>query len=292
MLLRGLRINLFQGLILPGTGWEKTVNENSTVFSPIPPRSVYENDTFPLSDVISARSIGHGVDFFNRFPKTAHYLWRQKFDRPVDFCSFIGKKVNEKYGTIYEENHWQDSTLASKEANLVIIIDDLVQDKIELDFIHQLISFEACYSRMAIERFGGRIEKKVTQLGSKLRINSENWMEMTPRFLSGECDIIKLSSRIDKFVEEWDMTGVIPSISNVSSEAVTVFFYYNEHPRYISVTDDELVELLYRMNGYFTIKECLSNIQFDFRNKNMLDEIFNGLDVFLENGLVVANNRV
>lgn len=288
MLRRGLRINLFQGLILPGTGWEQTANETSTIYSPIPPRAVYENETFPLSDVISARSIGHGVDFFNRFPKTAHYLWRQKFDGPVDLCKFIANLMIEKHGAVYEEDHWQESALDPKEANLIAIIGDLIQDEVELNFIHQLITFEVNYSKIAIERFGGRVTKRIAPSDSSLKIHPRDWMNLTPRFLSDRCDTLKLASRIDKYIEEWDKIGKIPSSHNIPSEGVTVFFYYNEHPRYLSVIDDELVKLLFRMNGYFTIKDCLSNIQFDFGNTDRLEEVLDGLEMFIKNGLVVV----
>lgn len=175
-----------------------------------------------------------------------------------------------------------------KEANLIAIIGDLIQDEVELNFIHQLITFEVNYSKIAIERFGGRVTKRIAPSYSSLKTHHRNWMNLTLRFLSDKCDTVKLVSRIDKFIEEWDKTGEIPPSHNIPSEGVTVFFYYNEHPRYLSVIDDELVNLLFRMNGYFTIKDCLSNIQFDFGNKDRLDEVLDGLEMFIKNGLVVV----
>lgn len=125
---RHMRVNLYQASVLPDTGWSRSIKEDGTVFSPLPPRAILQNGTFPLRDMIIARLIGHGTDLFNSFPRTAGFLWRRRFKRPVDLCRAVGEAVFHNHGLMYGESHQYDWVMGSYLGSLADMIRTLCTD--------------------------------------------------------------------------------------------------------------------------------------------------------------------
>ncbi|MGZ8937482.1 MAG: B12-binding domain-containing radical SAM protein, partial [Halobacteriota archaeon] len=151
LLRREMQVRLYQGSILPDTGWSRSIKQDGTVFSPLPPRAILKNDSFSLRDMITARLIGHGTDFFNNFPRTAGVLWRRWFKRPVDLCRVVGESVFRNYGLMFSESHQYDQSvwiLGGYLESLADMIRTVCPDPQKAEILVELLQFEGALAAM------------------------------------------------------------------------------------------------------------------------------------------------
>lgn len=289
LLERGMNINLYQTSIIPDTPMSRSVAEDGTVFSDIAPRAVFRNKTFSTFEMIQARLMGHGVDFFARYPKVAELLWRRAFSRPSEFCLRVGQLLWDERGLMYGESHTNEAVLADAQKILFELLPKLCLDEWLLPIVRNLFSLEAAASRMAIPP-AHLPPPPVLSAVSEGYPTGELWLSDRPRFRREAVEEVQLDYRIDRVLKAWDRSGKMPDDAAWRGLAIEptialVFVLEANRPSY-RVVDRELTHaLLMRFNGYFSIAECLDNLIGDWRSEELshLHEMLSGL---LRTGLI------
>jgi hypothetical protein len=272
LLQRGMHINLYQTSIIPDTPMSRTIQEDGIVFSEIPPRAVFTNKTFPVGEMVRARLIGHGVDFFKRYPKTAALLWRQRFERPVDFCRELGLQVWQRYGLMYGESHTHDAVLAEKQDLLIELLPEFCPQQWLLPIVAELFKFEAEASKLCYP---------VTGSSPILRANSqaalpqdESWLEARPKFRADAVVVLRFKYRLDKILNYWNQKGEIPPddmLRNLECAPCIALLYLSEwrSTSHIMISSEVIHQLLLRFSGYFTIAVCLDSFTKGWRTQDL-----------------------
>ncbi|MEM8995074.1 MAG: cobalamin-dependent protein [Acidobacteriota bacterium] len=281
LLRRRMRVNLYQTSIIPQTPMGRTLDEDGTVFAPLAPRSVLENATFPVGEVVTARLIGHGVDFFRLFPNTARLLWRlgrgrPGLGRPVDLCRRFGERVWERTGLMFGESHTHESVLAGEVGQSRPVLEDLCVEPAALEPLIELFALERAAGLVAPrdvagERFGGRA---VLAGGGEL---PSDWLAAAPVYRRAEVEEVPVEYRLDRLLALCRGAARLDRESEAEAEPLPsgdawralrspsplVALVYRKGPRHSSyrLVDRGLTHaLLERMNGFFTIAECLHNL--------------------------------
>ncbi len=265
LLHRHMRISPFFASILPGTEWSRTIEEDGAVSSPIPPRHVFFNVTFPLKEMVAARLLGHGLEFFNNYPWTAKYLWQLGFDRPVDLCRAVGDAVYRRLGLMYEESHLYGQILVGKEQTLVEVVRDLCPDGVYSDLLADLVVYEA-----ALHRVSSHYLRDTTGQPYQLKPvegwtpSGDEWLQKRPRFRRDLCEQFALGYRVDELVEACRGRDSLPPLDQTRKEPAVALVFNDGGTRYVMVDVPVTYRLLQRFNGFFTVEECLQNLDPDW----------------------------
>jgi hypothetical protein len=284
LLRRGLRLNLYQTCMIPDTPMSRTAQQDGAVFSLIPPRAVFKNGTFPVHEMVAARLIGHGVDFFRRYPKTANLLWCQGgFERPVDLCQRLGHLLWERYELMYGESHSSDAALAAEQERIAEVLDELCPHEWLLPIVRDLFRLEAAASKFGVQDRNG-LSRPILTASFEVYPRGESWLEARPRFRREAIEEVRLQYRIDRVLNLWNRTGEVPleeAWRSLARGPMVALVHLREGDRitYRMIDQDFTYPLLLRLSGYFSISECLDNFSQNWRSQDLspLWEMLSGL---------------
>jgi radical SAM superfamily enzyme YgiQ (UPF0313 family) len=295
LLRRELRLNLYQTCMIPATPMARTVAEDGAVFSEIPPRAVFRNGTFSVHEMVAARLLGHGVDFFRRYPKTARLLWRHGFESPVELCRRIGDLLWERFELMYGESHSSEAALEGEQERIAEILPELCAEEWLLHAARDLFRLEAAASRLSLQE-GGRLSRPILTGPPEILWSGEAWLLARPRFRREAVDLVELQARIDRVLALWNHTGEIPAEEawrGATQEPAVVLAYLREGGRitYRAIDQAFTWPLLQRLSGYFSIAECLDNFVPDWRAQD-LAPVWEMLSGLARSGLIVSDPPV
>jgi hypothetical protein len=273
LLRRGMSVNLYQTSMIPDTPMLRSVAEDGTVLSSLPPRAVFKNRTFPVREMVAAWLIGHGVNFFRRYPCTARLLWRQGFARPVDLCQRIGDLVWERYHLMYGESHTQDAVPAEEQELVGSLLDELCIQEWLRPVVRDLFRLEAAVSRWAM--LGKHVATPpvadVIGLGA-----GEAWLAARPRYRREGVEEIRLEHRVDRALHAWDPAGEIPGeefwrgLAGERDPMIALVHQQSPGWSRFSLVDEEVTyQLLLRFSGFFSVAECLENFACNWRQMEL-----------------------
>jgi radical SAM superfamily enzyme YgiQ (UPF0313 family) len=278
LLRRQMRVNLYQASILPDTGWSRSVKQDGTVFSPLPPRAILKNSTFPLRDMITARLIGHGTDLFNSFPRTAEVLWRRWFKRPVDLCRAVGETIFCNHGLMYGESHQYDWVMGSYLKSLAGLIRTLCPEPDKADVVVELLKFEGALA--AVTWASGKDRLCASK---NWEVADTEWMTERPEFRRESVHRVKFRYRIHEFVLAWDNNPDPGLLESVTEHPNAVLFFNDGRPQYFAIDLAITDRLLQRFNGYFSVKEVLDNLALHLPS---LSPVWEMLSLLAASGLI------
>ncbi len=286
LLRRGLRVNLYNGSVLPDTGWSRKIVEDGTIYSPIPPRSIFCNATFGVSEMLIGRLIGHGVDLFNRLPCTMQYLWRWKFDRPVDLCREIGEAVYAELGLMYGDTVLGSVTIGHEEAIAKLIL-DLCPDKERADIMFDLFNFEVALDRMTDRDYvSDTLYIRRAEPIKDWEPSCNEWLHEYPRFCGDLCKQIDLSYRVDQMVEAFHGQGRLLSLDVIARDLVVALVFNDGKPGYFIVDRNITHRLIKCFNGFFSVEECLDKVIPDWHQITDLSPVWKTLSCLASFGLI------
>jgi radical SAM superfamily enzyme YgiQ (UPF0313 family) len=291
MLRRGMRVNLYQTSIIPATPMWNTVEEDGMVFSPVAPRAVFKNATFPVRDMVKARLLGHGVDFFSRYPRTASFLWQLGFDSPVSLCERLGGLLWERYGVMYGDTHTHDGVLFKNEAQLEDVLNQVCIEGWQQPIVRDLFRLEAAIGMRLGVREGG--PQSVVRRAPVPAFSGSSWLDWRPRYRRDAITEVRLEHRLDRLLSEWHRTGEMPDIAawqRVERSPRMALVYASAHNAVAyQLVDPELTfELLQRMSGYFTLADCLDSLGGSGWRQKDLSPLLSRLADFAAIGIIDA----
>ncbi len=291
LLRRGMNIGLYQTSIIPGTGLYESIEKDVIVYSDIAPRSVYKNATFPVPEMLSARLIGHGIDFFLRYPYTATALWQLNAERPVDLCKNIGQMIWEKFDLMYGETWQYSSVLIGMQDAIETIVGEICHVSELTPIITELFLLEAAMAKMSQPEPG--VTVSVVRPVPMLFFNTDHWLNESLRFRWELVEIVTLNYRVDRLLDILK-TGEFPAAKMWQLEedmmVALVYLAENGQANYEIIDRDVTLELLERFNGYFTVEQCLDNfVGRIWRNRDMTP-LWNTLSNLARAGLVVPGS--
>lgn len=270
MLQRSMSVNLYQTSIIPATPMWTCANEDGMVFSPLAPRAVFRNSTFPVNEMVKARLLGHGVDFFGRYAKTAAFLWRNGFDRPVDLCIRIGDLLWSRFQVMYGDTHTHDAVLSTNEALIEEVLPDLCIHDWQLPIARDLFRLEAAIGRLAHP--AEQKPRHVVLKGGLVPLTTDlAWLEWRPRYRRDAVIEVPLDHRLDQVLSNWNRTGSMPE-TNVwqslekSHRIALVYVAAHDRIAYRFVDAELTFELLRRFSGYFSVAQCLDTFVHGWRD--------------------------
>ncbi|HEY0514045.1 MAG TPA: radical SAM protein [Thermoanaerobaculia bacterium] len=268
LLRRNLKLNLYQTCMIPDTPMSRSAREDGAVFSPIPPRAVFRNGTFPVHEMVAARLIGHGVDFFRRYPKTARLLWHLGFERPVDLCQRLGELLWQRYELMYGESHSSDTALAAEQDRIAEVLPELCPRAWLLPIARDLFRLEGAAARL------GARDRPVLAGSVEVPPRDESWLDARPRFRREAVEEVSLRYRVDRALNLWNRTGEVPpeeSWRGLAEEPTVALAYLREGGRitYRMIDQDFTHPLLLRFSGYFSVAACLDNLSPDGRFQDL-----------------------
>lgn len=276
LLRRGMKVNLYQTSIIPQTPMERTVEEDGTVFAELPPRPVLENASFPVSDMVAARLLGHGVDLFRHYPKTARLLWRlgyrgEAWERPVDLARRFGEQVWQRRGLMYGDSHTHDAVLAEEASLVREIVGELAEEagapQVARPVLEDLLRLEQAAVRVGPSDLPGRRRPGRAVLegpGGDLPAG-RGWLTAKPRYRRDAVEEVSITHRLDEVLGWIEEEGTLPGADawgELRGEPL-VALVYSKAPRQVSyrLVDAAFTHaLLERFTGHFTVEECLANL--------------------------------
>jgi hypothetical protein len=289
LLRRRMRVNLYQASILPDTGWSRSIKQDKIVFSPVPPRSILKNDTFPLSDMINARLIGHGTDLFNSFPRTAEILWRRWYERPVDLCRSVGDLVFRRHGLVYSDcqqvlsesvvREIRDDWVSGFLDSLGELIRSLCPDRRQADILLELLQFEGALSAV---KWAPNTDRMTP--AENWRVDGDQWLAQRPKFRREKTHRIAFRYLINELVLAWDRSPDPDLLDVVSERNNAVIFFNDGKPQYFVVDVGVTDQLLQRFNGYFSVQEAIENLGLRL---NDMSPVWSMLSLLAESALIV-----
>jgi radical SAM superfamily enzyme YgiQ (UPF0313 family) len=273
LLRRGMNVNLYQTSMIPDTPMIRSAADDGIVHSAIAPRAVYRNATFPVHEMVAARLIGHGVDFFRRYPRTARLLWTQGFARPVDLCQRVGELVWQRQGLMYGESHTNDAVLAGEQDLVAGFLDELCPLPWLAPVVRDLFRLEAAAAKLAMPPLYAPPYPVLTGAPGGLE-GADDWVAAKPRFRQEAVEQVRLEHRIDKILRAWTRPDDVPPEElwrDVEREPVVALVYLSAPGVSSFRAVDEAVThpLLLRFSGYFSIAECLDNFARGWRNHDL-----------------------
>jgi radical SAM superfamily enzyme YgiQ (UPF0313 family) len=273
LLHRKMHINLYQTSIIPDTPMSRSIEEDGIVYSRITPRAVLKNKSFSVEEMVMARLIGHGVDFFGRYPKTAELLWRTGYTRPVDLCARIGDLIWTRHGIMYGESHTYDAVLAAEQTLVEGLLDDLCMETWLRPIAHDLFRLEAISSTLSRPARNAIPHPALTP-GLAEIAPDWSWLDSRLRYRREAVKEVRLEYRINRALNLWDKVGEMPSEDiwrGVEKRpAVALVYLFAPGVSHYKIVDPELTyNLLLRLSGYFTVAECLDNFLSNWRQQNL-----------------------
>lgn len=258
LLRKRLRINLYQASILPDTAWGRSAAAEGVASSPLPPRAILKTTSFPLADMLSARLIGHGTDFFNSFPRTAEILWNGWFARPVDLCREIGKQVFGNHGLMYGESHQYAPSMEAWLDVLPGLIRELCPDAHKAEILVELMRFEGA---LAAARWSQRASRVMPVADWSPK--GEEWRAAQPLFLSDRVQRVAVRWPVGALASSWDDPADVDLLDRMSPMPHLELVFRDDQPRHVAIDLGVTDRLLQRFNGHFSVGEALANIGVD-----------------------------
>lgn len=264
LLERGMNVNLYQTSIIPDTPMSRSIEADGTVFSDIAPRAVFRNCTFSTQEMVTARLMGHGVDFFARYPKVAQLLWRRGFTRPSEFCQRLGQLLWDEHELMYGESHTNDAVLADAQALLLDILPQLCADEWLLPVVRDVFRIEAAASLM-VRPPENTAAPPVLRRRAECYAADDRWLAERPRFRREAVASVPIRHRVDRQLKVWTQTGQMPPDPvwkdlPVDPAVALVYLAARRSPSYRVVDAEVTHALLERFTGHFSVAECLDNV--------------------------------
>ncbi len=258
---RNMNIMLYQTSIIPDTPMSRSVEQDGIVFSDIPPRAVLSNATFSTADMIKARLMGHGVEFFGRFPQVARLLWPRRFSRPSEFCLHFGQLLWDEHELMYGDNSLTAPALAGAEDLVRQILPKLCPETWLLPLVSDLFELQVAAVSLLAER--------PAMAPSSLPANrdyasGDRWLSDRPRVRREVIREVPLGRRVDLVLQSM-AGGTIPGdddLRAVPAQPVMALVYLHlwSDPQCAIVDLDLTHRLLERLGGQFTVAECLDSL--------------------------------
>jgi hypothetical protein len=250
-----MRVNLYQASILPDTDWARHAGDRSIVHSPLPPRAIFESGDFPLSDMIAARLIGHGTDFFNSFPRTAALLWKGWFARPVDLCRALGALVFRNHDLMYGESHQYEGVMQTYLSSLPDIIRALCPDARKAAILVELARFEGILAALKWKRGG-----VVLAPARDWNVEGDGWLAESPVYRREGVAETEFRFAVGHLAMECSRRPDPALLDAVAERRHAVLFFNDGQPRHFMIDTGFTLPLLHRLNGYFSIGEAIANL--------------------------------
>jgi radical SAM superfamily enzyme YgiQ (UPF0313 family) len=269
LLLRRLRVNLYQASILPDTAWARSVETEGVVASPVPPRPILKTARFPLRDMIAARLIGHGADLFNSFPRTAEMLWRGWFGRPVELCRAVGDHVFAGHGLMYGESHQYTWSMARWLAILPDVIRRLCPDPRTAEILIDLMRFEGALAAVRWSR------ERPAAVAPVWVPEGPNWRAARPRFRAEAVERVGLRWPVGALAAAWDAEPDLALLGRLRPMPHAELVYPGGG--HIAIDLRLTDRLLRRLNGYFSIDEALGSMRVPHADLSPLWELLSTL---------------
>lgn len=278
LLQRGMRVNLYQASILPDTGWSRSIEEDGTVSSALPPRAIFKNKTFPLDEMITARLIGHGTDLFNSFPRVATILWQRWFKRPVDLCRAVGEAVFNNHGLMYGESHQYEWVLGNYLKSLEDTVRTLCPDPEKAEILVELLKFEGA---LAAVTWNPNLYKVSSSLSWE--VHGDEWLRERPEVRRENFIRIPFRYGINDLVLAWDRDPIPSLLDSVTKHPNAVLFFNDGRPQYLTIDFGITDRMMQRFNGYFSVQEILENMNLQLDD---MSPVWNLLSLLAELGLI------
>ncbi len=290
LLRRGMNINLYQTSIIPDTAMSRSIAEDGSVFSDIAPRAVFKNDTFPVHEMVAARLIGHGVDFFGRYPKTARLLWTHAFERPVDLCIRLGTLVWERHGLMYGESHTYDAVLSDQQGIMGPLVEELCPHDWLRPLLCDVFRLEAKASLLSHPPTHAAPWPVLRAPADAGLPRDASWLDARPRFRQDAVQAVRLEYRIDRPLQMWNQSGEMPEdavwrAAERTPRIALVHLSARGVSSYRMVDADLMYPLLQRFNGFFSVAACLDTFVQGWRTLP-LTPLWEQLAAFAESGLI------
>ncbi|RWF79418.1 MAG: B12-binding domain-containing radical SAM protein [Mesorhizobium sp.] len=279
---RHMRVNLYQASILPDTDWARRAGDRKMVHSPLPPRAIFESGGFPLSDMIAARLIGHGTDFFNSFPHTATLLSKGWFERPVDLCRALGALVFRNHDLMYGESHQYEGVMQTYLSSLPDTIRALCPDERKAEILVELASFEGILAALKWRR-GGIVLSPVCGW----HVEADQWLAQTPLYRREGVTEMEFRFAVGQLAMDYDRLSDPALLDSVAEWRHTVLFFNDSQPRHFMIDTGFTAPLLHRLNGYYTVAEALANLAVPLPD---MAPVWTILSLLSEAGLIVPGH--
>ena len=285
---QGLTIGLFHTSIIAGTRMASSVEEDGIVYSDTAPGMVFRNATFPVHEMIEARLIGHGVDFFIRYPQTARALCMLNNERPVKLCKDIGRKIWEKYDLMYGESWQYSRVLTGMQDEIESIVEELSPQPEVAEILRELFRMEAAISAITMP------EKENTTTASRpvrpVVWDTGDWTQEALYFMRDLATVVPLRHRVDLLLLMLQSGKTpAPDVWRMNEEPVIALVYesYDRKVQYLLIDTGITMELLERCNGYFTVAACLDTIAGSLWRQRDMSVLWETLKTLAEAGLIV-----
>ena len=270
LLQRGMKVNLYQTSMIPSTPMSRRVAEDDIVSSSIPPRAVFKSRSFPVGEMVAARLLGHGVNFFRHYPRTAHLLWSQGRGRPVDLCRRIGNLMWERYRQMYGDEHPHDTAVAEHQERVESLLDDLCPDEWLRPVVGDLFSLEAAFARLPAQTAG------LLPAVARGFADDDAWLGARPRYRREAVEEVHLDYRVDQAFHHWHLTGTAPAaelwrdLARERDPMIALVYPQADGYKGFSLVDEALAyPLLLRFSGFFSVAECLDNLASNWRKQEL-----------------------
>lgn len=284
----GINVGIYHTSIIPGSSMAQTVKEDEVKCSSIPPRPVFCNSTFPVKEMITARLMGHGIDFIIRYPQTAKAVQFINTESPVEFCKRFGKAIWEKYDLMYGETWQYSSRLAGMRKEIETTLAGMCNSERMTKILIDLFRLEFALAESKFPETGDSIPP--VQPVPALFFHKQDWTKESPRFQHEYIKQIPINYRVDHLYElikrnEYQtlQNGDIQKVSAV----ILVYLGNKGEAEYQIIDKDITWQLLERFNGFFTVEECLDKLMGDNWRGQSITSLTNTLTALANAGLIV-----
>ena len=257
---RGIRVNLFQTSMLPGTPMIGQIKAEEIAFCPEAPRFIFKTKTMPIKDILKARLLGHGTELFQQYPATTSIFMERskKYQKHSHLCEAFGQWLSDRGEIAYEIGQYnRDLQLLSYQEYARKFLREQIQNwtKPEQNAFLEVFAFEAVLRQMFEQQ-----ESRVQQDGSV--IEKDPWSYCFK--LDKRCKIQEFNHYIHPAFPATRLLPIaVPETIPVPNlqQMVPMHFFIVFFPLapFFSVFPKETAALLQRSNGYFTLEDCWKN---------------------------------
>ena len=257
---RGIRVNLFQTSMLPGTPMIGQIDAEEIAYSPEAPRFIFKTKTMPTKDIIKARLLGHGTELFQQYPATTSIFMdrSQNHQKHSQLCEAFGQWLSGRGEIAYEIGQYnRDLQLLSYQQYAKQFLHEQILEwrQTEQNAFMDVFAFEAQLRQMFEH------QESIPPQDSSV-IEKAPWQY---RFkLDERCKILEFNHYIHPAFPATRLLPIaVPEAIPVPDlqQMVPMHFFIVFFPMapFFTVFPEETAALLQRSNGYFTLEECWQN---------------------------------
>lgn len=261
LLQRGISVNLEHASVIPSTPMARRVKEDGTLFAPTPPRAVLRNATFTVSEIVEARLLGHGVDFFRRYPLTARIIAEQSSARAVDLCRVIGRLVWDRLGRMYERE-FDPAMRNVSDDEFASLVAELCKDDWIKPLLRDLFALEAAITR--VRAASPQVERQ--DVG--LPLPPELWLSLRLKYRREAVEEVLVDHAVDVLITGWSPGDHPPPSEALRRTAKTreprivlVCAHRNGRAEVSSVELLPTFAFMRRLSGFFSVEQCLQSME-------------------------------